>query len=905
MTTNILHKYRKRVYDFLKDYKQTDEAQIVTHRTWGDISGNYCLDKEANKEFLKLYTKAVEKGVSNMTIIELQKKYSPILIDIDLEIPKDETLDMDNLKRLYDSSLINNIINKYIQVINEYLDTHRANMKIIILEKDRPKELETTVKDGCHIVINGICANSKIRHLIRHKVVELCNDEGTFDGFTNCADKILDRSVVSSNGWLLYGSKKPDCVSNYQVTKIFDKNLKTLYNRKKSIILDPETKEYVSGNLEVSDLITLLSIQTNKYSKSNSTLLSETFHESDVSAECEKLGISSIAKSDQPVYNTSDKEDDIRKANVFISMLGQHRAEDYHDWLRVGLALHGIDESLLGTWDDFSKRSKKYKKNECSKMWDSIKSKSSSGNILTIRSLAYWAKMDDPKQYDTFITEEIRANMKDAVDGDTYNLAKCVYAKYSDKFVCASCKNNLWWEFKNGRWIRMDDAYTLKILLSEDFTKEYEKEIGCMALKSASGGPNYMREEMQNKRLKYEDIVKKLRNTNFKETLVRECKNLFYDSKFEEKLDSNPYIIGFNNGVYDLEKEEFRHGRPDDYITLNTKVDYKPWSERNPYSTKIKQFFAQVFTNAKVREYFLMVLATCVSGETKEEKFYILTGSGSNGKSLTNDLMKYALGDYYMPCNISIITQKRGKANEASPELIKSRGRRMGVYQEPDENDKINPGLMKELTGGDTMSIRDLYKGANDMIELKPQMKYFMTCNTLPIIPTIDDGTWRRLRKLDFSSRFIINPDPSRPNEFMIDLSLKEHIRDWAPAFASYLIHIYCNLYKKLKGPIIEPDEVKESTNQYKKENSYIDEYIDEHIIKIDDNTKIIRGDELWQNFYDWYTNSYKTNKLPMKKSEFTRTLKEGRTKLGQENKGMYIGYIFKLNNVNNTDLDS
>ena len=70
-----------------------------------------------------------------------------------------------------------------------------------------------------------------------------------------------------------------------------------------------------------------------------------------------------------------------------------------------------------------------------------------------------------------------------------------------------------------------------------------------------------------------------------------------------------------------------------------------------------------------------------------------------------------------------------------------------------------------------------------------------------------------------------------KPNEFLIDTELKKHIFDWAPAFASYLIHIYCNVYKNNKGPIIEPDEVKESTNQYKKENSYIDEFIKENVV--------------------------------------------------------------------------
>ena len=902
MNSNTLHKYRKRVLDYLKDFKQVDETQIVTHRSWGDVKANYCLDKDANKEFLKIYTKAIEKGVNNLTIVELQKKYAPILIDIDLQVPREDNMDIENLKRLYDNALINNIVKKYVNVINDYFDITRANIKIVILEKEKPKVLENNIKDGFHIIITGISANSRTRHLIRHKVVEMCNDEETFEGFTECADKIIDRSVVSSNGWLLYGSKKPECESTYEVTKIYDKNLTVLFNKKKSIIYDAESGEYVNGGLEKPDIIQLLSVQSSNYSKNKATPLSETYNDSDVSAECEKLGISSIAKSDQPIYQSSDVDEDIRKSNIYVNMLGQHRAEDFHDWLRVGLALHTIDDSLLTVWDEFSKRSKKYKKNECAKMWNTMKNKSSTGNVLTIRSLAYWAKMDDPKQYEAFISEEMRNYMKDSADEDNYNLAKCVFAKYSDRFVCSSCKNNIWWEFKNGRWIKIDDAYTLKLLLSEDFTKEYEKEIASLALKSVASGSNMLRDELANKRVKYEKIIRKLKNTNFKEILIKECKNLFYDPKFEEKLDSNIYLIGFTNGVYDLEKEEFRQGRPDDYITLSTKVDYKPWSDKNPYASKIKTFFSQVFPNSKVRDYFLTVLATCVAGETKEEKFYILTGSGSNGKSLTNDLMKYALGDYYMPCNISMVTQKRGKANEASPELIKSRGRRMGVYQEPDENDKINPGLMKELTGGDTMSIRDLYKGANDMIELKPQMKYFLTCNQLPLIPVTDDGTWRRIRKIDFSSRFIINPDPSRPNEFLIDTGLKKHIFDWAPAFASYLIHIYCKVYKNTNGPIIEPDEVKESTNQYKKENSYIDEFISDNIISVDDKTKVIRFDDIWTGFVEWYMKEYHTNKLPMKRHEFTRSLKEGRTKLGFTKSNIYEGYIFKIKSVQKDD---
>ena len=150
-------------------------------------------------------------------------------------------------------------------------------------------------------------------------------------------------------------------------------------------------------------------------------------------------------------------------------------------------------------------------------------------------------------------------------------------------------------------------------------------------------------------------------NNSFKNTLMDECKSIFYDSTFEQKLDSNIYLLGFDNGIYDLEQGIFREGRPDDYVTLSTRNSYYKWSDKNPYNIKIIKFFEQILPNESIRKYFINVLCTCLSGLTKEEKIYVLTGSGSNGKSLTMDLLCQALGDYYMSCDISMITRKRGQ----------------------------------------------------------------------------------------------------------------------------------------------------------------------------------------------------------------------------------------------------
>jgi len=617
---------------------------------------------------------------------------------------------------------------------------------------------------------------------------------------------------------------------------------------------------------------------------------------SDIDVECDKIGINSDVNATKSKYEIpASKEDDVRRAIIYANMLNDKRSFDYHDWLRVGLALHNIDDSLLLSWIEFSKKSgRKYKEGECNKMWNTMKNPLN-GNVLTIRSLAYWAKQDDPKEYDEFTREEFKTMMKKSLDGNTYYLAKSVYSKYSDRFVCSGLKNNIWWEFKNHRWHRIEEGYTLKILLSEDFANEYNREIAEISMK-ATNVNGFEKEELQHKRSRIDKIVDKLMNNTFKKTLIDECKGLFYDSEFEQKLDSNINLIGFENGIYDLEQSMFREGRPDDYITYSTKNDYHKWNEKNPYNTHLFSFFDKVLPNKAVQKYFLNALCTCLSGTTKEEKLYILTGCGSNGKSLTMDLMYLALGDYYMSCPITIITRKRGQSNETAPEKVRMKGRRCGVFQEADEDEKMNVGVMKEFTGGDKILVRDLFKGSGDMIEFKPQMKYFLTCNQLPTIPSIDDGTWRRLRVILFGSKF--TPNPKKSNEFMLDTSLKQKIDQWAPTFISYLIYIYNTEYK-VNTILKDPEEVMAFTNQYKMENDYYTEFITDKINITSSINDTIKRDNLCDEFKEWYKRTYDFKTIP-KKSEIIKFMSK---EFGPPNKsGNYINIAFKIDDDDDDD---
>ena len=895
-----IEKLKQSVVDFLNDHRYSDDTEEKpTHQSWGNVvQGRFYIDKKNMKTFVNLYANAITNGVSDFSITEVQKEYSPIIVDIDLKAPNENFRPN---QRLYNDEMVLNIMQKYLDAINMFLNASKEELKICLLEKKHSTITDDIIKDGFHLIFPDTCVNTKIRHLIRHKVVKMCEDENMFDTFLEGADKVIDKAVVSSNGWFLYGSKKPSG-QTYVLKKIYDHDLNVTYDHDSGIFYDVETGSESENKYCNADIITYLSIHHKKkrYSKKNATNIIEGFADSDIEAEFSKLGIDTSSRVlFEQFERTEAKEDLIRRACKYTCMLSVERSTDYENWRNVGLALHNTDDSLLPTWIEFSSKSSKFKRADdgqgnCGKFWKQFKTPST-GSLLTIRSLAYWAKEDNPKEYEAFNREEFKNVLKKSLDKSTYSLAKAFHAKFSDRFVCSSTKTNLWWEFKNHRWNRIDDAYTIKILLSEDFANEYNNEILSMTLK-ATKSSGIEKEETQAKISRLSEIVVKLMNITHKKNIIEDAKPLFYDPKFEEKLDSNEFLIGFQNGIYDLEHGHFRDGRPDDYMHNNTGYDYRKYSEKMPYKINIDRFFEQILPNKNVRDFFKIALSTSISGETKEEKLYILTGSGSNGKSLTVDLMINALGDYYMSCPITMITRKRGQSNETSPEKVRMKGRRFGVFQETDDGEKLNVGIMKEFTGGDKVLVRDLFKGSNEMIEYKPQMKYFLTCNQLPTVPSNDDGTWRRLRVIEFGSKFTDNP--TKLNEFKMDKNLKQEIKKWGPSFMSYLINIYQNDYKdKL---LIEPSEVMASTNQYKMENDFYTEYLMDRIIQTTNVKDTISKETLWDAFRTWFKTNYE-GKPPPKKIEFHKMA----SKLFESNKcSRYVKVIFSPTEDNEEDIE-
>lgn len=830
---------------------------------------NYALD-----DFFRLYRKAFLAGEDLHLTEKHRSAANMIVMDIDLKFscpPAD---------RLVTPAHVDELARSLADIIKTYVDLDPdQTFRIFVTQKPAPVAYKDGSKDGLHLVVPDVVVRASVHHLIRADWLPCV--QRVFEGIkpSNHVNDIVDEAVIDRNNWMMYGSRKPS-QEPYLCTRVYG------CTRNDTIARAYDSAEYLeeSGMVE-ADYITLFSLR-NKYVESKllpgcrervdayDAALAE--QHSRRSAMRHMLN-AAAGGSGVSVENTCDNIELVRK---LVDILDPTRSESYNEWIRIGWCLRNVDHRLLDKWVQFSGHSSKYVEGECEKLWSGMRL-----GGLGLGSLHMWARQDNPDAYSEIIRNDLFEIITRSITGTHHDVARVVYHMYKYDYSCVSLRNKQWYEFRNHRWHKSDMGCSLRRHISSDVFKEYINVSTCYqsrALAAASGGTDDMPSgletdaaELAKRAGKFVEIALKLKCTNFKDNLMKECAELFYHDKFMEKLDSACHLIGFENGVYDLEMREFRDGQPDDYVSFSTGINYIPFNPNDAIVGKIKTFLAQVLPIQSVRDYVLNTLASFVSGHIAEERFHIWTGSGSNGKSMTVELLEKALGEYACKFPVTLLTQKRCASNAANSELARAKGKRCACLQEPSEDERLNIGLMKELTGGDRIIARHLYC---EPIEFRPQFKMMLLCNHLPQVPSDDGGTWRRIRVVEFRSRFVDNPDPTADNEFPINTELGREFEEWKEHFASMLIHTYC---RNAGRRIAEPDEVTKCTREYQRTNDHYSAFCDAWI----EQTKNFQDDKIGMNdlfamFRMWIENDHIPLKPKKKDLEkyIVKNLAQGKT---------------------------
>jgi len=912
---------------FLKLHR-TKTGQKYTHTSIGSPPLSCHIPDIKLEEFQTLYYNHifVEGKKAQLTEGIKDCTFTPVKIDIDLRYFQSK--DLSDPTRIYEMDDIIKVCQLYMEIMENWIGTpDQEERQCFILEKKRPrfdldknKNIKTDdvgnkkVKDGVHIMFPYIITNTFLQLMFRKNLLIKINTILDKYGFSNSYVDIFDKCVIDRNNWQMYGSGKSNVSQVYTVTKIIE-SYNDHYNDVSNLLINKYDSKTLCKLLSVRNHTQQSTIRNDK-----KEYLHELEKKNHTKQQLLKLNYFGKFADNKIQENATWSSNRIRKEfeliDKYLSCLSIERINSYSNWIEVGWTLYNIDNfhgkrknngicRLLQTWIQWSRTPGSEWADETEDTYVETWEKFRNGG-LGIASLKLWAREDNPVKYLKIRENDLFAcTNKLCKSGDSYDIAELMYKMYKDYYVCLPGKSRIWYYYKieKHRWVEDFNGIMLRKKISTEVFDQIKRHAENQYNKNTLTNGNEDDDDlMENGGEDFENYMKilkiasKLKNTSFKKNIMSECEELFYDTEktFYEKLDTNLKLVGFNNGVYDLTSKSFRKGRPEDMISRSTHINYISYNPNAPQISQIHKFMREVLTIEPVRNYVMKLMSTFLDGSTRNEKFHVWSGSGSNGKSKLIELLEKSLGDYSCKMNASNLLQKRGSGTSANPELARTKGARFVNCQEPDQNSELNVGIMKELTGGDTIVTRAMYK---DSFEFKPQFKMILTCNQKPKLPEDDEATWRRVVLVEFISKFTwephgedINgiwiPESNERPEFPIDVTVNENFEDWAEYFMSILVHTY----NSMGGEALkEPEEVKEYTKQYQEKQDLLQEFIKEKI-EIDETYNLPRKD-LLSEIKRWLDLNYPDNKdkcTPSKQKKYMDT-KFSRVAGGTKYKGIRI----------------
>lgn len=848
------------------------ESIFHTHVSVMKPKGKYSFPRQTLEEFWSAYCDYTEKTIGTNSgifgIAERSQEYLPVLVDVDIKV-KDEDLEIED-ETLYSEDQLKTIISIYHSVFKQIINECKENEFIcVVLEKEMYSDTRGTVsyiKNGFHLHFPYLFLKKEDQEV--QLIPRVKEEVQKINLFANLgyqdSTKAIDPGYCSAP-WLLYGSKKSETGKTYRVTKIFDHEMN-------KISLEKAFENYQI--FDVKEKLINIKGKVNYYLPRILSVVpfgrkTKELKRNLISPLKEKLR-KERQSSRETNYKKLGLEETITLCKRLLPMIADFRADDRDDWLAIGFTLYCITEGGpegLDLWLEFSARcEEKYDENVCLSLWERMVNKGCS-----IGTLRHFASLDNPEEYKKLNSERSEKYIQSSLDGSHNDVAKALYEEYGDQFVCSSITNKIWYQFTGNIWEQIEEGVYLRDKISDKMVKKYIEVEKTLTNKMETSDKIETAMLIARKK-SIMDMIKKLKNTSFKNAVMRESMDVFYDGKFKDKLDTDPFLIAFKNGVYDLKNYTFRKGRPEDYLSKTMPINYVEFSNDDEKVQEINTFLEQIFPDKSLREYFMDVSCEVFVGGNHAKTVHFWTGEGGdNGKSITQKFFEkmLGLGKFVVKLDTSNLTGKKPGAGSAYADLARTGGGvRLVTLEEPNADESINSGPLKHLSGNDEFYARDLFERGKDGKEINPMFKICFICNKLPRIKNADKAVWNRVRVIPFESTFCRPHDPA-PDSYEEQLLQKRFPMDpfftkKIPALVEPFAWVLLNHRKNnANKTIIEPEKVLQATKFYQKQNDVYRQFLDEKIIA--DKDKYIALPELYAVFKDWFKEGYPNHTLPVK----------------------------------------
>jgi P4 family phage/plasmid primase-like protien len=387
---------------------------------------------------------------------------------------------------------------------------------------------------------------------------------------------------------------------------------------------------------------------------------------------------------------------------------------------------------------------------------------------------------------------------------------------------------------------------------------------------------------------KIQKTVQKVGHAKDVTTLVRsEC----WNPNFMKDLNRSSHTLPIRGGkVIDLKTLEVRPRMKTDFFDFEIDCDFI--KGKTPHADR---FFSELMNKRKeVVDYLQVNLGHCMTAEVNQRCIYIFYGEGSNGKSTLCTLLSSILKSFYVPIDKKVmIKTNKDSGNAHTSHIVPLIGARIAVYSESEKNEKLNSSIIKQLTGNDEISCREIY---GTTFKCKPVSKYIMLSNYKPVFDTGDMAMVDRIGYVPFNARFTSEPkegEQLRDHKFIEQLTTTHlsEVFTWLCIGANKYYS-----YMDQNKPIPIPKFLAEAKNEYINELDNVTQYIKD-CCRPDPKGKGIQRSHLYDAYRNWQQANSEGETVSS--TEFYRTIE----KLGYtQKKSTGIRYVTGLRFANDDE---
>lgn len=290
-------------------------------------------------------------------------------------------------------------------------------------------------------------------------------------------------------------------------------------------------------------------------------------------------------------------------------------------------------------------------------------------------------------------------------------------------------------------------------------------------------------------------------------------------------FDADPHLLTVDNGTVNLQTGDLIPHDPELLCSRMASVEHGTgdcpiWH----------RFLERIQPDPQVRKYLQRAVGYSLTGDTGEQCLFFAHGTGRNGKSVFLETIGALLGEFAVASSMTAFELKKGAIPN---DIARLAGARLVTVSETADGQRINEPLIKDLTGGDTITARFLRR---EFFEFRPEFKLWIRGNHKPQIRGTDEGIWRRIHLIPFDERI---------TDAEVDPHLSDKLATELPGILRWAID-GCIEWQRIG--LQPPEVVLSATSEYRREMDSLADFLEARTRQGGE----VQATPLYQSYKQW-----------------------------------------------------